>query len=56
MSIWDNKIDLCLMTETWLTDSNTDKGWKKCTVLNNSNLRMDTSNRSTGRRLGIGLQ
>ena len=49
--IWGNKIDLCLMTETWVTDSDTYKGWKSCTILNNSNLRMDTSNR-IGQQVG----
>ena len=53
--IWDNKIDLCLMTETWLTDSDTDKGWKSCTVLNNSNLRKDTSNRIGQQQGGLAL-
>ena len=50
--IWNNnKIGLCLMTETWLTDSDTDKDWKSCSVLNNSNLRMDASNR-IGQQVG----
>ena len=40
-----NKIDLCALTEAWLTDSDTDKVWISCTSLNNRSLRMDTSNR-----------
>ena len=53
--IWDNKIDLCLMTETWLTDSDTDKGWKSCSLLNNSNLRMDASHRIGQQGGGLAL-
>ena len=53
--IWGNKINLCLMTKTWLTDSGTDKGWKSCTVLNNSNVRMDTSNRIGQQGGGLAL-
>ena len=53
--IWDIKIDLCLMTETWLTDSDTDKGWKSCSVLNNSNHRMDASNRIGQQGGGLAL-
>ena len=43
--ICDNKVDLCTLTETWLTDSDTDKVWISCTSLNNRSLRIDTSNR-----------
>ena len=43
------------MTETWLTDSDTDKGWKSCTLLNNSSLRMDTSNRIGQQGGGLAL-
>ena len=39
----DNKIDLCLLTETSLTDSDIDKLWISCTSLNNGSHRMDTS-------------
>ena len=44
--ICKNKIDLCILTETWLADSDIDKVWISCTSLNNGNLRMDTSHRS----------
>ena len=37
------------MTETWLTDSHTDKVWISCTSLNSRSLRIDTSH-------GIGQQ
>ena len=43
------------MTEIWLTDSDTDKGWKSCTVLNNSNLRMNASNRIGQQGGGLAL-
>ena len=43
--ICENKTDLCILTETWLTDSDTDKVWTSYTSLNNKNLRMDTSTR-----------
>ena len=43
--ICDNKIDLCILTETWLTDIHTDKIWKSCTSLYNESLKMDTSNK-----------
>ena len=49
--VCDNKIDLCLLTETWLTDSDIDKVWISCTSLNNRSLRMDTSHR-IGQQVG----
>ena len=53
--ICDNKTDLCILTETWLTDSDTDKVWISCTSLNNRSLRIDTSNRigQQGRDLAL---
>ena len=53
--ICDNKIDLCILTETWLTDSDTDKIWIFCTSLNNRSLRMDTSNRTGQQGGGLAL-
>ena len=43
--VCDSKIDLWLLTETWLTDSDIDKVWISCTSLNNGSLRMETSHR-----------
>ena len=43
--ICDSKMDLCVLTETWLIDSVNEKSWISCTSLNNGNLRIDTSNR-----------
>ena len=53
--ICDNKIDLCILTETWLTDSDIDKVWISCTSLNNGNLRMDTSHRIGQQGGGLAL-
>ena len=50
-----NKIDLCLLIETWLTDSDIDKVWRSCTSLNNGSLRMDTSHRIGQRGGGLAL-
>ena len=33
-----NKIYLCILTETWLTESDTDKIWISCTSPNNNNV------------------
>ena len=53
--ICDNKIDLCILTETWLTDSDTDKVWISCTSLNNWSLRIDTSHRIGQQGGGLAL-
>ena len=53
--IYDNKIDLCILTETWLTDSDTGKIWISYTSLNNRSFRMDTSNRIGQQGGGLAL-
>ena len=53
--ICDNKIDLCILTETWLTDSDTDKVWISFTSLNNRSLRIDTSHRIGQQGGGLAL-
>ena len=53
--ICDNKIDLCILTETWLRDSDIDKVWISCTSLNNGYLRMDTSHRIGQQGGGLAL-
>ena len=53
--ICDNTIDLCILTETWLTGSDTDKIWISCTSFNNRSLRMDTSNRIGQQGEGLAL-
>ena len=53
--ICDNKIDLCILTETWLRDRDTDRVWISCTSLNNRSLKMDTSNRIGQQGGGLAL-
>ena len=53
--ICDIKIDLSILTETWLTDIDTDKIWISCTSLNNKSFRMDTSNRIGQQGGGLAL-
>ena len=53
--ICNNKIDLCILTDTWLTDSNTEKIWKSCTSLNDECLKMNTSNRLGQQGGGLAL-
>ena len=49
----DEKIDICVLTETWLTEQ--DKHWIETSNLNNENLSMDISNWLYGRGGGLGL-
>ena len=44
--ICDNRIDLCVLTETWLSSKPNDKTWQSCTPLNNSPFRISISNRT----------
>ena len=48
-------MDLCVLTETWLTDSVNDKSRISCTSLNNGNLRINTSNRIGQQGGGLAL-
>ena len=49
------KIDFTIITETWLQDNETDKGWVSTTTLSNSNYKMSTENHKTGKGGGIAL-
>ena len=51
--MYDEKIDICVLTETWLTKQ--DKHWIETLNLNNENLSMDISNQLYGRDGGLGL-
>ena len=51
--ICDNEIDLCVLTETWLSNKQNDNTWKSCTSLNNDPFRISISNRMG--QLGGGL-
>ena len=42
----DNKLDLCILTETWLTQE--DDSWISCSDLNITNFRISNPTRSTG--------
>ena len=45
-------VDLCILTETWLSKNVSDTTWLQCTVLNKVPYQMLTSNR-TGRKGGM---
>ena len=49
----ENNIDLYVLTETWLSDTEADQVWLQCSSLNNDGFKCSTSNRQ-GRR-GSGL-
>ena len=53
--ICDNKTDLCILTETWLTDSDIDRVWISCTSRNDRHLRMDASHRIGQQGGGLAL-
>ena len=44
--ICDNGIDVCVLTETWLSSKPDDKMWQSCTPLNNDPFRIPISNRT----------
>ena len=44
--ICENRIDLCVLTETWLSSKPDDKTWQSCTPLNNSPFRISISYRT----------
>ena len=44
-------VDICILTETWLSDNGSDRTWLQYTVLNKVPYQMFTSNR-TGRKGG----
>ena len=53
--IWDNGIDLCVLTETWLSSKQDDKTWHSCTPLNNDPFRISISNRTGQSGGGLAL-
>ena len=44
-------VDICILTETWLSENDSDRTWLQYTVLNKVTYQMFTSNR-TGRKGG----
>ena len=53
--IFDNKIDLCVLTETWVSSKQNDKIWQSCTPLNNDPFRISISNRTGQSGGGLAL-
>ena len=51
----DNEIDLCVLTETWLSSKQNDKTWQSCTPLNNDPFRISISNRTGQSGGGLAL-
>ena len=51
----EENIDLCVVTETWLSNKIEDETWVKCTVLNNDNLKLAHVNRIGRKGGGIAL-
>ena len=49
----DTKLDLCILTETWLTQE--DDSWVSCSDLNITNFRISTSNQINRRGGGLAL-
>ena len=53
--IKEENIDLCVVTETWLSNKIEDETWVKCTVLNNDNLKLANVNQIGRKEGGIAL-
>ena len=53
--IKEENIDLCVVTETWLSNKIEDETWVKCTVLNNDNLKLANVNQIDRKGGGITL-
>ena len=53
--IQEENIDLCVVTETWLSNNVEDDTWVKCSVLNNNNLKLANVNRISRKGGGIAL-
>ena len=51
----ENKIDLCVLTETWLRNTEADQAWLQCLLINNSGFKCFTSNRQDRRGGGLAL-
>ena len=53
--IQEENIELCVVTETWLSNNVEDDTWVKCSVLNNDNLKLANVNRISRKGGGIAL-
>ena len=53
--ICDNEIDLCVLTETWLSSKQNDKTWQSCPPLNNDPFRISIFNGTGQSRGGLAL-
>ena len=53
--IHEENIDLCVLTETWLSNNIEDDTWVKCSVLNNNNLKLANVNRISRKGGGVAL-
>ena len=53
--IQEENIDLCVVTETWLSNNVEDDTWVKCSVLNNDNLKLANVNRISRKGGGTAL-
>ena len=51
----ESSIDLCVLTETWLRDTEADQAWLQCSSLNNNGFKCFTSNRQNRRGGGLAL-
>ena len=51
----ENKIDLCILTKTWLRNTEADQAWLQCSMINNSGFKCFTSNRQDRRGGGLTL-
>ena len=51
----DNQIHICVTTETWLKNSDTDEIWLEACVLNNKGYELDSVNRNERKGGGIAL-
>ena len=53
--IKEENIDLCVVTDMWLSNNVEDDTWVKCSVLNNDNLKLANVNRISRKGGGIAL-
>ena len=51
----ENKVDLCILTETWLRNTEADQAWLQCSLINNSGFKCFASNRQDRRGGGLAL-
>ena len=53
--IKEDNIDICIVTETWIQNTEEDKAWCEISALNNDNLMLHTVNREEHRGGGLAL-